>query len=589
MSPPERPDGRTVLNTDRVAGTPHRLAMPATGAGGHCAHTRRTEIVRATGQIGSLTLLSRVVGLARDIVIGYVFGAGPVADAFFVAFRIPNFFRRLVGEGATAAAFVPVISGYLARRSAAETERMLRAFLGTGLGLLLLLTGLGMVSAEPLVELCAPGFAGEKRLLTTRLTRAMFVYLFFVGGLALATGVLHAFRHFAAPAFAPVLLNVTMILCVVGLSGRLAEPVMSLAYGVIAGGACQLLWQLPALLRRGVSLRFRWQPGHPALRQMGGLLLPLVFGTGIYQLNLVIGTQLASLSTDGSVSRLWYANRLFEFPIGIFVAALSTAILPGLARHAQQHDTVGLRDSLGFALRLVNVVMLPAAVGVAALAVPVMTVLFYRGAFSVDDVTATAAALQGLALGLWAISATRQLTVCLYAVGDTRTPVWGGLLSLVVNVAASLVLMGGVQPGPGADWLAVGMADASIRLAWQNFGIVGLALANSLAALANFVFQAVRVSRRVPGLAWRSWAVSLAWSMAASLGMFLVVRWVLGSLSIDAGSGARPAPLAGVILLGLLSYSIVVWPGAKHEIRVVLSVLPDALLRRLPQFLQPLR
>lgn len=561
----------------------------------------RAEIVRATGQIGSLTLLSRVLGLVRDMVIGSVFGAGAAADAFFVAFRIPNLFRRLVGEGAAAAAFVPVISGYLATRPAAQADRMLRAYLGTGLGVLLVVTGLGMLLAEPLAELFAPGYAGDKLRLTIRLTRTTFVYLFFVGGVALAMGILHALRHFTAPAFAPVLFNVAVIGCALGLAGRLAEPVMSLAWGVAIGGACQLLLQVPALLRRGVSLRLRWQPGHPALRRMGMLLLPLVFGAGIYQLNLVVGTQLASLLDDGSVARLWYASRLFEFPVGVFVAALGTAVLPSLADQAHRHDSAGLCDSLGFALRLVNVVMLPAAVGVAVLAVPVTTVLFHRGAFSAADVLATAAALQGLALGLWAVAATRQITACLYALGDTRTPVWGAVVSLLVNVVVSLALMGNVRLEAGAGRLAAGLATANGWLAWQDWGIVGLALAGSLAALANFLFQAVRLSRRVTGFAWRSWAVSSAWSVGASLGMFLVLDRTLAGLGwrvpaawLDPAAGGalgstlgQVAVLLGAVLLGLLSYAVLVWPGAKHDIRAAAGALPDALLRRLPQFLQP--
>lgn len=561
----------------------------------------RAEIVRATGQIGSLTLLSRVLGLVRDMVIGSVFGAGAAADAFFVAFRIPNLFRRLVGEGAAAAAFVPVISGYLATRPPAQADRMLRAYLGTGLGVLLVVTGLGMLLAEPLAGLFAPGYAGDKLLLTVGLTRTTFVYLFFVGGVALAMGILHALRHFAAPAFAPVLFNVALIVCALGLAGRLAEPVMSLAYGVVIGGACQLLWQVPALLRRGVSLRLRWQPGHPALRRMGVLLLPLVFGAGIHHLNLVVGTQLASLLDDGSVARLWYASRLFEFPVGVFVAALGTAVLPNLAAQAHRRDLAGLRDSLGFTLRLVNVVMLPAAVGVATLAVPVTTVLFHRGAFSAADALATAAALQGLALGLWAVAATRQITACLYALGDTRTPVWGAVVSLLVNVVASLALMGDVRLEAGTGWLAVGLATANGWLAWQDWGIVGLALAGSLAALANFLFQAARLSRRVAGFAWRSWAVSLAWSVGASLGMFLVLDrtlagcgWRAPAAWLDPGAGGalgstlgQGVVLAGAVLLGLLSYAGLVWPGAKHDIRAAAGVLPDALLRRLPQCLQP--
>ncbi len=548
-----------------------------------------TRVVQAVGQIGGLTLLSRISGLGRDMVIGSVFGAGLAADAFFVAFRIPNLLRRLVGEGATDAAFVPVLTRYLTRQSRA-TSRMIRAFFGTGLGLLLVLTGLGIGFADPITRLFAPGFTSAKLLLTIDLTRVMFVYLFCVGAAALAMGVLHALRHFTAPAFAPVLFNAAVIVSVFGLSAQVAEPVMSLAYGVVLGGVCQLLWQVPALVRRGVSLRLSWQPCHPALRRMGLLLLPLVFGTGIFQLNQIISTLLASLLADGSVACLWYASRLFEFPVGIFVVALSTAVLPSLATYAQQKDWAGMQDSLGFALRLVNVVTLPAAVGLAVLATPMTTVLFFRGAFSAQDVVVTAAALQALALGLWAVAATRQVTACLYALGDTRTPVWGGVVALMTKIGASLVLMGRISLPGEANWLAQGVAAVSDMVSMQNWGVVGLAAATSLASMANLVFQAARLSRRFPAFPWQQWAASLLWSGIASVGMLVVLWWCVGQIDWLAPDGSRLSrlgSLGGAVMIGGCSFVVLVWPGGKDELRALLGILPHRLLGLLPQFLQP--
>src|SRR5262245_348121 len=237
-------------------------------------------IVRAAGQIGFFTLLSWVTGLLRDMVIGSLFGAGFQTDAFFVAFRIPNLLRRLVGEGAATAALVPVITEYLTHRSRTETMVMVRALIGVGIGALIILTVAGMVWTAPLVQLFAPGFSGARLELTVTLARIMFLYLLGIGAYALAMGVLHALRHFAAPAFAPVLLNLTIIPCALWLSPYLAEPVLSLAYGVVIGGVCQIVWQLPVLIRLGVPLLPRWQPGHPAIRRIVTLLLPLLFGTG---------------------------------------------------------------------------------------------------------------------------------------------------------------------------------------------------------------------------------------------------------------------------------------------------------------------
>ena len=503
---------RKSWRTRRTAGQKGQSGHTAGTSGARGAHKEygaNAQVVRAAGQIGGLTLLSRISGLSRDMVIGYVFGAGPAADAFFVAFRIPNFLRRFVGEGATAA-FVPVIARYLTKRSPAA-RRMMSAFFGTGLGLLLVVTGLGMFFADPITRLFAPGFTSDKLLLTIDLARLMFVYLFCIGGAALAMGVLYALRDFTAPAFAPVLFNIAVILCALGLSAHVTPPVMSLAYGVVLGGVCQLLWQLPALIRHGVALRLRWQPRHPALRRMGRLLFPLVFGTGIFQLNQLISTLLASLLADGSVACLWYANRLFEFPVGVFVTALSTALLPSLVTQAQQRDRTGMQESLGFTLRLVNVVTLPAAVGLAVLATPLTTVLFFRGAFSAQDVVMTATALQALALGLWAVATTHQLTACLYALGDTRTPAWGGAVALSIKIGASLVLMGRISLTDEPSWLAQGMAALSGALSVRQWGVVGLAVATSLAVVANFVFQAVRLSRHFAAFPWHQWVVSLLW------------------------------------------------------------------------------
>ena len=552
--------------------------------------TENAQVVRAAGQIGGLTFLSRVSGLGRDMVIGYVFGASLAADAFFVAFRIPNLLRRLVGEGATAAAFVPVITKYVTKRSPVVASRMISAFFGTGLGLLLMLTALGILFADPITRLFAPGFTAEKLLITIDLTRTMFVYLFCIGGVALAMGVLHALRHFTAPAFGPVLFNIAVIASALSLSGYVAEPVMSLAYGVVIGGACQLLWQLPALVRNGVSLRLRWQPRHPALRRIGILLLPLVFGTGVFQLNQIISTLLASLLADGSVAQLWYANRLFEFPVGIFVTALSTAVLPSLATQAQQRDQAGMQESLGFALRLVNVVTLPAAAGLAVLATPITTVLFYRGAFSAQDVVVTAAALQGLAVGLWAVAATRQVTACLYALGDTRTPVLGGVVALVVKIGASLVLMGSIQLTDDTSWPAQGVAALNNMLTLQNWGVVGLAVATSIAAMVNLVFQAARLSRHFVAFPWQQWAMSLLWSGIASVGMMAVLWGAVGQVDWLAQAGSitsQVSSLSGAVLIGFMSFVVLAWPGGKNEIRALLGMLPQRALRLLPQFLQP--
>lgn len=544
------------------------------------------KIVRAAGQIGVWTLLSRVTGLIRDMLIAGLFGAGAVTDAFFVAFRIPNLLRRLVGEGATNAAIIPVVTEYVIHHSWAETRDMLRAVLGVTSGVLLVLTGVGIVCAAPLVRAFAPGFGPHTLALTVALTEVVFVYLFCVGLLALATGVLHAQRHFSAPAFAPVLLNIAIIGCALGLSRVLPQPIFSLAYGVVLGGVLQVAWQIPALGRLGLLLRPRWHPRHPAIVRVGTLLVPVVFGAAVYQLGLVVNTVLASLLSVGGVSALWYASRLFEFPQGIIVTALASAALPSLATQAQQRDLVGVAESLGLVLRITNIVVVPTTLGLLVLAVPITTSLFFQGAFGADQVMHTAGVLQAFAVGLWPIAVSRLLVSCLYALGDTRTPVRTAGLALVVHVCFSLVLMGSLSVPPDASGLARFFARLSASVALCDYGLVGLGLASSLGMTLNMLLLAVVVSRRLPQFPWSTWSASLAWSILSSAVMagpvWLLakqIQWLDPGLSVF----GRLAVLLAAIGVGVASFGLLIWWGRKSDLKALTALLPERLLGRLPQ------
>jgi putative peptidoglycan lipid II flippase len=544
------------------------------------------NIVRAAGQVGFFTLLSRMTGLIRDIIIGSLFGAGLATDAFFVAFRIPNLFRRLVAEGATNAAIIPVVTDYLVNRPEAETQDMIQALTGMASGILLVLMATGIACAAPLVRLFAPGFDAHTLALTVGLTQITFLYLFCIGLVALATGVLNAQRHFFAPAFAPVLLNIAIIGCALGLSGFLDQPIFSLAYGVALGGVCQLVWQVPTLLRLGIPIRPRWQPRHPAVRRIGILLLPVVFGTATYQLSLLVNTILASLLSVGSVSALWYASRLFEFPQGIIVSALTSGALPSLSTQAQQQNYAGVSDSLSFALRVMNIVVLPATAGLFVLAVPMTATLFFRGAFGADQVLNTAHVLQGLAIGLWALAVSRLLTACLYALGDTRTPVAIGLVSFFVNVCFSLILMGRITVSADASGLAHLLASLSLVLASYDLGAVGLALAASLGTTVNMLLLGVVLSHRVSAFPWTAWRTSLGWSLLASIAMAGPVWWIAQQVNwLDPALSivTRIGVLLLSILVGIISYGLIIWRGDKPELQALIDLLPQRLLRRLPQ------
>jgi len=547
-------------------------------------------LFQAAGQIAFLTLFSRITGLLRDIVIGAVFGAGTSADAFFVAFRIPNLLRRLVGEGATAAAFVPVVTEYLTHRSRRETMEMVRGLFGVGLVVLLALTLAGMAWAEPLARLFAPGFGPTKLALTVSLTRITFLYLFCIGLVALAAGVLHALRHFAAPAVAPILLNLILILCAWWSPSLLGEPIFGLAYGVVLGGLAQVLWQIPALVRLGVPLVPGWRPHHPAVQHVALLLLPVLFGAAVYQVSLLVNTLLASLLAEGSVSSLWYASHLFEFPQAIFATALSTAALPSLATQAQQHNLEGVRTSLGFALRLVNLVTIPAAAGLATLAVPITAVLFFRGAFNAAQVLTMAAVLQGFAVGLWAVAAVRLLSSCFYALQDTRTPVYTGAVSFIANAGLSLMLMGTITVHADTSSFARFLALLNRSMIAYDFGTAGLALAASLAAVVNLILLGGILSRRLGRFPWAAWISSLLWSMAASALMAVLIRWIaqqIDWLDPDVSFFRKLGVLSLAVTAGIVSFTLLVWQGGKNEIRALIAMLPERAFRFLPQFLQP--
>src|ERR1700693_2373717 len=334
-------------------------------------------VMRAVGVIGAATLASRVLGFVRDIVMARAFGASPVTDAFFVAFRIPNLLRRLLAEGALSTAIIPVFTEYLERAGRAEFGRMVRAVTGVATVVLCVVSGLGMLLAPWIVRVMAPGWNADPGLigLAGRLTSIMFPYLLLVGLAALAMGALNAQHRFFTAAIGPAVLNVAMILSVLVLAGRLSPPVFSLAVGVLVGGVGQLLVQLPELGKLGVSLRPSADWSHPAVRSIAGRLWPAVFGLAAVQVTVLVNTLLASLLPEGTVSYLYYADRVMEFPLGVFGVALATAALPSMAGQAARGEDRALTDMLGFSLRLSVFVALPAAVGLIALGHPIVSLL----------------------------------------------------------------------------------------------------------------------------------------------------------------------------------------------------------------------
>lgn len=428
----------------------------------------KRQIAKATGVMAIATGLSRVAGLVRDMVVAAVFGAGYAADAFFVAFTIPNLLRRFFAEGSLTAAFVPTFAE-VHHRDGAEASREVFRICWTLLLLVLLgVTLLGILASPWMVQLIGYGFADipGKLELTDQLNRIMFPYIFFVSLVALLAGVLNVHGHFLTPSLSPVLLNLAMIAAALLLSPLFSTPIVALAVGVLIGGIVQLLMQLPVLYRFGYSLKADFRFGHPAVRKVTKLMIPGIVGVAIYQINVVVTRLFASFLEEGTVSWLYYGQRLFEFPQGIFVVSLAQAVLPSMSRQLAARDDEGFRESLRFALSLILLVTLPAAIGMAFCAEAIYSLFFLGGAFTPHDVRQSAEALVWYAPGLVFVGISRVVAPTFYAMQDTRTPVIVSFWTLLISIAASLMLMQPMRHAGLALALTVSSVFNAVVLLW---------------------------------------------------------------------------------------------------------------------------
>ena len=470
-----------------------------------------------------MTLVSRVTGLIRDIAFAQVLGSGAIADAFFVAFRIPNFLRRVFGEGAFSVAFVPVYSEYESRYPPPQARAFLNLMAGR-LGLILVvLTAVGVLGAPALVSMLAPGFSADpaKYEATVSALRLTFPYLFFISLVAMAGGILNTRERFAAPAATPILLNLCLIATVWLVVPRTTNIAIALGGGVLIAGVVQLAFQFPFLwqVRRVPRPRLRAttqdeRVGGEGVSQVFRLMLPAVFGVSIAQINLLVNTVLASFLVTGSVSWLYYSDRLMEFPLGVFGIALATVILPTLSRQVASSEQTAYSRTLDWALRLVFLVALPATAALAILAFPLMVTLFHYGQFSAADASMASKSLIAFALGLTGFILVKVLAPGFYARKDTRTPAIIGAIAMMVN------------------------ALAAVSLAF-TLGHVGLALATSLAGIVNAALLYIRLVSKTgfqPGDGWPAFLarVSLATLiMSALLGFGVAgdLTWLSHSVS----------------------------------------------------------
>lgn len=460
----------------------------------------KRHLIKSTGVISLATALSRVLGFARDIVIAGFFGTAVYAQAFVVAFRIPNLLRDLIGEGAVNSALVPVLTEELSRKGKEPFLRLTQVILNIMFFSLLGLTLAGIFASPLIVRLIAPGFLAdpEKFRVTVTLTRILFPFLFLVGLWSYAMGVLNSLGKFASAAFGSSFLNLAMILSAV----MFGENVFGLACGVLAGGVLQVAIQLPSLYSSGWRPRLTAEFDHPQARRAGVLLVPRVLGACVYQFNVFVSTILASLSSivgDGAVAAIYYANRIWQLPLAVFGIALAQAALPTMSRHVAENNIEKMRDTLQFSLKMVFLVLIPSSIGIMMLVRPITKVLFERGAFTSYSTSITSSALLFYALGLVACGGLKVLANAFYALGDTRTPVKTALYSAALNLALNLALMWPLKVG-------------------------GLTLANSIAITVNFALLYFLLVKKIGDFGTAGIKDSFLRVIAASVVMAFIIK-----------------------------------------------------------------
>ncbi|HET7370668.1 MAG TPA: murein biosynthesis integral membrane protein MurJ [Gammaproteobacteria bacterium] len=498
------------------------------------------SLFKSTSVVGGMTLLSRVLGFARDVVFAQAFGAGVVMDAFFVAFKIPNFMRRLFAEGAFSQAFVPVLGEVKASGGEAEVRDFVNRVTGA-LGLtVLVVTVVGVVAAPILIYVFAPGFTDEpnRYALSVAMLRLTFPYLLFISLTALAGGILNTYGRFGTPAFTPVILNIVLISAAIWLAPALPDPALALAWGVLIAGAVQLAFQLPFLWRLRLVPRPRLAGQHPAVRRTLRLMLPALFGSSVSQINMLADTLIASFLAAGSVSWLYYSDRLMEFPLGVFAIALATVILPGLSAHHAKRAGEAFSATLDWALRLALVIVLPAAVGLFMLAGPLVATLFQYGEFGAHDVRMAQWSLMAYALGLIGFTLVKILAPGYYARQDIRTPVKVGVVAVVANIVFN--------------------AGITVPLAVYGFAAphAGLALSTSLAAFVNAGLLYWGLRRVGAYRAEAGWLLLIARVVIANAAMAALLAVAVGPLSVWLGWAAfdRAWHLALWIALAVVAY-----------------------------------
>ncbi|MDM8544962.1 murein biosynthesis integral membrane protein MurJ [Candidatus Venteria ishoeyi] len=497
------------------------------------------NLFRALGTVSGFTFLSRILGFVRDMVIAQVFGASTATDAFLVAFKIPNFMRRLFAEGAFSQAFVPVLGEYKETREQHYVKHLIDHVSGALAGILTLLTVLGIFAAPLLVLIFAPGFAQmpEKYALATDLLRITLPYMLFISLTAFAGGILNTYGRFAVPAVTPVLLNLCMIAAALWFTAWFERPVLALAWGVFVAGVVQLLFQIPFLYRLGLLPKFAWQwPLHSGVRKVLRLMLPAIFAVSVTQISLLIDTLMASFLVTGSITWLYYSDRMLEFPVGVFGVALATVLLPRLSQLSAKKSEVAYQHSLNWGLRWVFLIGLPSMLGLMLLSGPILTTLFYHGAFRAEDVTMSSYSLIAYSVGLLGFVLIKILASGFFSRQDTKTPMRIAVIAMLVNITLNFMLI------------------------W-SLAHIGLALATALSALLNAALLYRALSEQKLFIPESGWIRFFSQLVFASLGMSALLWWGVGSFSdwLIQPLGWRIWHLFGWIGAGVVCYFTLLW------------------------------
>ena len=496
------------------------------------------NLLKALGTIGSFTLASRILGITRDVLVARVFGAGMATDAFFIAIKLPNLLRRLFAEGAFSQAFVPILGEYKNRRGHEETKLLVDHVTTLLAIILFIVTLIGIIAAPILVYISAPGFIAmpAKFDLTVQLLRITSPYIFFISLVAVASGILNTYNKFWVPAFTPILLNLCFIGAALWLAPYFDPPIMALAWAVFVAGFVQLAFQLPFLKKIGMlpTLRFNLKDAGVwrIIKQIG----PAVFGVSISQISLIINTIFASFLVAGSVSWLYYADRLMEFPSGVLGAAIATILLPSLSKHHADGNPVEYSKLLDWGLRLTFMLTLPAALALGMIAVPLLATFFQHGAFTVLDVLMTRNALVGYSVGLIGILSVKVLAPAFYARQDIKTPVKIGVITLFATQAMNLLFIGWLQHA-------------------------GLALAIGLGSCLNSAILFYLLRKRDIYQPEPGWGKFLAKLGVAMLVLGLTLWFGMGSEQswLTSGGWARIWRLTGLVVMGMTVYFAVLW------------------------------